>query len=114
MELRRCLFQSPTIPPSSVLLLSPIFAMIFSPYNWALPALFLSNRRFRLDHYLIAVVSNLVYLIVSLTEIRSSLVSRSIKMPCGSAADKEARRSEERRVGKECVSTCISRWSTYH
>src|SRR3546814_14035679 len=24
-----------------------------------------------------------------------------------------ARRSEERRVGKECVSTCRSRWSTY-
>src|SRR3546814_15285750 len=24
------------------------------------------------------------------------------------------RRSEERRVGKECVSTCRSRWSTYH
>src|SRR3546814_16952308 len=23
-------------------------------------------------------------------------------------------RSEERRVGKECVSTCISRWSQYH
>src|SRR3546814_10024535 len=23
-------------------------------------------------------------------------------------------RSEERRVGKECVSTCSSRWSTYH
>src|SRR3546814_13227914 len=23
-------------------------------------------------------------------------------------------RSEERRVGKECVSTCISRWSTDH
>src|SRR3546814_11825815 len=22
--------------------------------------------------------------------------------------------SEERRVGKECVSTCISRWSSYH
>src|SRR3546814_2512554 len=27
-------------------------------------------------------------------------------------ADK--RRSEERRVGKECVSTCRSRWSPYH
>src|SRR3546814_20042736 len=26
----------------------------------------------------------------------------------------ETRRSEERRVGKECVSTCRSRWSTYH
>src|SRR3546814_5946057 len=24
------------------------------------------------------------------------------------------RRSEERRVGKECVSTCRARWSTYH
>src|SRR3546814_7885010 len=23
-------------------------------------------------------------------------------------------RSEERRVGKECVNTCRSRWSTYH
>src|SRR3546814_8410528 len=26
----------------------------------------------------------------------------------------KGRRSEERRVGKECVSTCRSRWSTYH
>src|SRR3546814_11562883 len=25
-----------------------------------------------------------------------------------------ARRAEERRVGKECVSTCRSRWSPYH
>src|SRR3546814_12931376 len=27
---------------------------------------------------------------------------------------REARRSEERRVGKECVSTCRSRWSPVH
>src|SRR3546814_9049930 len=26
----------------------------------------------------------------------------------------QACRSEERRVGKECVSTCRSRWSPYH
>src|SRR3546814_2309358 len=26
----------------------------------------------------------------------------------------QARRSEERRVGKECVRTCRSRWSPYH
>src|SRR3546814_18240439 len=26
----------------------------------------------------------------------------------------QAPRSEERRVGKECVSTCRSRWSPYH
>src|SRR3546814_13817471 len=25
-----------------------------------------------------------------------------------------SRRSEERRVGKECVSTCSARWSPYH
>src|SRR3546814_7006595 len=29
-------------------------------------------------------------------------------IPCGNS------RSEERRVGKECVSTCRSRWSPYH
>src|SRR3546814_13453528 len=29
-------------------------------------------------------------------------------------ADQVAHRSEERRVGKECVSTCRSRWSPYH
>src|SRR3546814_14740433 len=26
----------------------------------------------------------------------------------------DRKRSEERRVGKECVSTCRSRWSPYH
>src|SRR3546814_11109782 len=29
-------------------------------------------------------------------------------------AAQAAARSEERRVGKECVSTCRSRWSPYH
>src|SRR3546814_16504497 len=28
--------------------------------------------------------------------------------------DRDRVRSEERRVGKECVSTCRSRWSPYH
>src|SRR3546814_19123496 len=30
------------------------------------------------------------------------------------ARQRLATRSEERRVGKECVSTCRSRWSPYH
>src|SRR3546814_8998772 len=30
------------------------------------------------------------------------------------AAEVDTWRSEERRVGKECVSTCRSRWSPYH
>src|SRR3546814_13697442 len=33
----------------------------------------------------------------------------SLQMECWAI-----RRSEERRVGKECVSTCRSRWSPYH
>src|SRR3546814_5909116 len=31
-----------------------------------------------------------------------------------SGGEKRRVRSEERRVGKECVSTCRSRWSPYH
>src|SRR3546814_13655881 len=31
-----------------------------------------------------------------------------------SAMSQSRYRSEERRVGKECVSTCRSRWSAYH
>src|SRR3546814_2461555 len=33
---------------------------------------------------------------------------------CVSGRHTSATRSEERRVGKECVSTCRSRWSPYH
>src|SRR3546814_16444014 len=32
----------------------------------------------------------------------------------GRAVELDLARSEERRVGKECVSTCRSRWSPYH
>src|SRR3546814_15509664 len=44
----------------------------------------------------------------------------SIETPRGREAlarradDRSDARSEERRVGKECVSTCRSRWSPYH
>src|SRR3546814_1407766 len=37
--------------------------------------------------------------------------------PAAEPAEKKPagkKRSEERRVGKECVSTCRSRWSPYH
>src|SRR3546814_4251302 len=48
--------------------------------------------------------------------------ARSRRSPQGRPQDDEFRRrqfeqgqrSEERRVGKECVSTCRSRWSPYH
>src|SRR3546814_13479144 len=34
--------------------------------------------------------------------------------PNGVGGSFDTMRSEERRVGKECVSTCRSRWSPYH
>src|SRR3546814_11907488 len=37
---------------------------------------------------------------------RDEAAAGEIALPCA--------RSEERRVGKECVSTCRSRWSPYH
>src|SRR3546814_4194019 len=48
--------------------------------------------------------------------IRSEASAAAAPKPAQSAGDNvpERRRSEERRVGKECVSTCRSRWSPYH
>src|SRR3546814_4109160 len=37
-----------------------------------------------------------------------------IAVPVAIIGSFAAMRSEERRVGKECVSTCRSRWSPYH
>src|SRR3546814_16190527 len=39
---------------------------------------------------------------------------RTILVRTEDGLDGPAVRSEERRVGKECVSTCRSRWSPYH
>src|SRR3546814_8013439 len=49
----------------------------------------------------------------------SDLTSRSspnvsARMPGARLPGSLSTRSEERRVGKECVSTCRSRWSPYH
>src|SRR3546814_2347814 len=52
------------------------------------------------------------------TEVRAELaVSDAKAVNGGTTTDGTAKawlRSEERRVGKECVSTCRSRWSPYH
>src|SRR3546814_11662346 len=48
----------------------------------------------------------------------SAIAGRSCSTTSGPAPSGEPElkggRSEERRVGKECVSTCRSRWSPYH
>src|SRR3546814_13262034 len=57
-------------------------------------------------------------LLTSPKRARISIV-QSVRHP-GQASERErepgskGKRSEERRVGKECVSTCRSRWSPYH
>src|SRR3546814_4595140 len=51
------------------------------------------------------------------TELRRAGDRRQCGAPCGGDHGEfraGAGRSEERRVGKECVSTCRSRWSPYH
>src|SRR3546814_20021184 len=48
--------------------------------------------------------------------VRTAMATRLGAPRSAAAPDQSdmAARSEERRVGKECVSTCRSRWSPYH
>src|SRR3546814_14525809 len=55
----------------------------------------------------------------NITEIREPIVTITLFMPQEYVGPVMSlcmvkRGSEERRVGKECVSTCRSRWSPYH
>src|SRR3546814_21084060 len=54
-------------------------------------------------------------LLVRAAEDRPSHLPRPARIRRTAAAHSRGRiRTEERRVGKECVSTCRSRWSPYH
>src|SRR3546814_6117876 len=46
--------------------------------------------------------------------IERQLLDAAMRARVDRAAGGFVHRSEERRVGKECVSTCRSRWSPYH
>src|SRR3546814_4962044 len=56
--------------------------------------------------YSLPSAANSIFIVVLLGEARQRNTSTGTLL-C-------VRRSEERRVGKECVSTCKSRWSPYH
>src|SRR3546814_2685849 len=49
-----------------------------------------------------------------LTAEQRALLRRAWAVGAAAHAGQLRKRSEERRVGKECVSTCRSRWSPYH
>src|SRR3546814_19677208 len=46
--------------------------------------------------------------------LKATMISAGIPTVFVNAEDIGYQRSEERRVGKECVSTCRYRWSPYH
>src|SRR3546814_12468736 len=50
----------------------------------------------------------------ALLKISVDLTYKRLDDLCAKAAIPNDTRSDERRVGKECVSTCRSRWSPYH
>src|SRR3546814_1050345 len=49
---------------------------------------------------------------VTIRDVRKPRAKKDLRLFTGRIT--EVTRSEERRVGKECVSTCRSRWSPYH
>src|SRR3546814_14333161 len=56
----------------------------------------------------------LVVVMAVLESTRVFRLGRAVAMDVAVMEFVEAARSEERRVGKECVSTCRSRWLPYH
>src|SRR3546814_6523079 len=48
---------------------------------------------------------------MSVAEAKAAVIARA---ESGGWGEGKTVRSEERRVGKECVSTCRARWSPYH
>src|SRR3546814_14257643 len=55
---------------------------------------------------------NIITNALNIALILGAIPTNTVHMPAGQF--KAPTRSEERRVGKECVSTCRSRWSPYH
>src|SRR3546814_15075648 len=62
------------------------------------------------------IISRIEALIWTLSgvETRGDEANLTVRLAFGAARFDDEIRSEERRVGKECVSTCRSRWSQYH
>src|SRR3546814_1376263 len=81
---------------------------------------FFSSRRRHTSCALVTGVQTCALPISAAQPFISGAISKTINMPNSATVEDCAEaymqswRSEERRVGKECVSTCRSRWSPYH
>src|SRR3546814_11943459 len=54
------------------------------------------------------------HILVALAAAMFTVIAFEIFFEVQEITDNSRSRSEERRVGKECVSTCRSRWSPFH
>src|SRR3546814_6540114 len=95
-----------------LLSLLSIFVYLFCAYIYVVLFFFFffSSRR---RHTRCALVTGVQTCALPIFCPRSRPLSRRAS-PCLMPRVSYGRRSEERRVGKECVSTCRSRWSPYH
>src|SRR3546814_18598231 len=85
------------------LLFTSMIIFVAMPFRRHSPDLGSVQRRFQILSAISALVVGICLYIVA-DVIRPAHVEPRFVLP----------RSEERRVGKECVSTCRSRWSPYH
>ena len=70
-----------------------------------------SNGEIRIANDVVAMIAS-----IAATEVEgvSTAAGNFTKELMGKAGIKRVPRSEERRVGKECIAVCRSRWSPYH
>ena len=80
----------------------------------ALRLLRIEQVRARRTAWLLALVGALAMPILVAAQIGPRLLPELALVKPPAARTQAVRRSEERRVGKECVSLCRSRWSPYH
>src|SRR3546814_10375790 len=78
-----------------------------------------SSDLFDPSSYYVPVGESSIVLMATRTGASDTSCSANYATADGTATESEdyvssSGRSEERRVGKECVSTCRSRWSPYH
>src|SRR3546814_13244481 len=100
------------------LVLSAIFAPLIAPFDYderssgssRLPPDLFGKHRFGTDVAGYDLFSRLVY--GARVSLKIGFAATAIAMTIGLTVG--AIRSEERRVGKECVRTCRSRWWPYH
>src|SRR6184192_4851499 len=95
-----------------LVLASPAAFRYGTSVRWMYSLFFFSSRRRHTRCRLVTGVQTWLF------RSRAGLGPKPVSVALGELVERQVgrqrRRSEERRVGKECQSTCRSRWSPYH